>query len=267
MRIKTNFLQIKNQVFKRQTVNISYNVSCLAVSDKLLYLLLYYIASCIVLYIFYKSISFSLIVSIIVAAFLLPFKIKSEVIKRKKNLRSQFQDLLSALDVAIRSGENINLAFKSALHSLLLIYNDKSDIVIEVKKILDRLANNITLKEALNDFAKRSNVIEIKNFAAVINVIEGKSDKSGEVIKQTHSLISDTIEIELEIDTVISDKKNEQTIMLILPVVLVAVLNFLGNGFMDALHTTLVGRLVATIALIIFVSAYFISTKITNIRV
>ena len=167
----------------------------------------------------------------------------------------------------MRSGENINTAFKSALDSLLLIYNEKADIIIEVKQILNYLSNNIPLKDALANFAERSNIIEIINFSAVINVIEGKSDKSGDVIKQTQRLISETIEVELEIDTIISDKKNEQTIMLILPVIIVATMNFLGNGFMDALHTTFIGRVVATLALIIFACAYIISTKITNIRV
>lgn len=246
---------------------INYEISSLTIYEKLLYLVFYYFVSFIILYIFYKSFVFSLIMSLLVASLLMPFKQKNELLKRKKNLRVQFQDLLSALDVAMRSGENINTAFKSTLDSLLLIYNEKADIIIEVKQILSWLSNNIPLKDALANFAERSNIVEITNFSAVINVIEGKSDKSGDVIKQTQRLISETIEVELEIDTIISDKKNEQTIMLILPVIIVATMNFLGNGFMDALHTTIIGRVVATLALIIFACAYIISTKITNIRV
>ena len=63
---------------------INYEISSLTVYEKLLYLVLYYLVSFIVLYIFYKNIAFSLIISLLVASLMMPFKQKNELLKRKK---------------------------------------------------------------------------------------------------------------------------------------------------------------------------------------
>lgn len=227
-----------------------------------------YFGTCLMaFYIFYRNLAVGAVAALIIACSLMPVKINSSIIRRKKQFRRQFLDLMTALDVAMRAGENINNAFNSALKSLLLIYNEKSDIVIEIKQILMWMENNRPLKESLGNLAKRCQIEEIKSFATVIALIEGKSDKSDEVIRKTHQVIARSIEIEMEIETIIADKKNEQLIMLVLPVIIVGVMTFLGDGFMDTIHTTFIGRLITTSAIVIFILSYALSLKITKIDV
>ena len=86
-------------------------------------------------------------------------------------------------------------------------------------------------------------------------------------IWQTQQVISDKMEIEAEIETMITSTKSEQTMMLIMPILIVGCMSLMGEGFMDVLYTTTAGRLVSTLVLVIFAAAFFLSEKLTSIKV
>ena len=52
-----------------------------------------------------------------------------------------------------------------------------------------------------------------------------------------------------------------------LPLVILLAMGYVGSGFMDAIYETSLGRVVATIGLVIFIVSFFMSRKISNIKV
>ena len=55
--------------------------------------------------------------------------------------------------------------------------------------------------------------------------------------------------------------------MLVMPIVIVVAMSAMGGGLMDALFNTMLGHIVATVALIIFGVSYYIAVKASNIKV
>lgn len=55
--------------------------------------------------------------------------------------------------------------------------------------------------------------------------------------------------------------------MLVLPVLIVIVMSFLGGGFMDALFTTAMGRIAATIGLACTIVSYILAGRATDVKV
>ena len=84
---------------------------------------------------------------------------------------------------------------------------------------------------------------------------------------QTNDIIGEKIEVEQEIETGITAAKSETNVMLVMPIVIVIMLSAMGGGFMDALFTTAIGRIAATIALVLFVISFVLAKKFTNIDV
>ena len=80
----------------------------------------------------------------------------------------------------------------------------------------------------------------------------------------TRLCIGDKIEIQMELETMVSGQKSEQNIMLVMPVVFIVVLKSMGGGLIDL--ESPVGILSVTAAIIIFVLAYFVSKKIMDIK-
>ena len=221
----------------------------------------------IMAYLFYHLVWLSALVGLLAA---IPFErmyAKSTISRRKKSLRLQFKDFLSSMSVAARAGNVEVKAIKSALEDLRLTYADNSDIIREVENIiLQYEKGGLELKLLFDDFAERSDIEDIRNFATIFKAIDGKNDRFGDVVCQTEEIISEKIEIESEIDTMITGAKTETMTMLFMPIVIVVVMSVMGGGLMDNLFTTwFPGHLVATIALIIFVISFLLMVRVTDI--
>lgn len=222
----------------------------------------------VIAYLFYHLVPISVVIGALAGIYLEKMYAESTIKKRKKVLRLQFKDFLGSMSVAVRAGNVEAQAVKSALKDLMLSYNAKADIVKEVENIvLQYEKGGVELKVLFEDFANRSDIEDIRSFAAIYSVIEGKSDRFGDILMDTESIISEKIEIEQEIETTITSAKSETMVMLIMPIVIVVAMSSMGSGLMDSLFTTTVGHLSATVALIIFGISYILAVRGSNIEV
>ena len=190
----------------------------------------------------------------------------SAVIKRKAKLRAQFYDLLEAVSVSMRAGNPAFKALESAKGDLLLIYAPDSDILVELNIILSKFNNAVPLSEAFSDLAARSGLEDIASFASIYETIEGKSSRADEIVRETQQIISDKMEMEMEIETMMTAAKSEVTIMLFMPLVILLVISYAGAGFMDSIYTTPAGRVVAAFGLLIFIISVIFAKKFSRIE-
>lgn len=233
----------------------------------LVYILLSVIAG-VVAYLFYHLMLVSIVIGCLAGIYLEKMYAQATIRKRQMALRLQFRDFLESMSVAVRAGNVEVKALHSALSDLSVSYNDKADIIREVKHILVQYEKGgVELKTLFQDFADRSRLEDIKSFAAIYSVIEGKSDRFGDILLQTQEIIADKIEIEQEILTTITSAKSETNMMLVMPIIIVIMMSSMGGGLLDALFTTAAGHLAATAALILFGISYVIAVKASVIEV
>ena len=243
-----------------------YSVSPSGVIDHVLAFLIGLAAGFAVLFVFYQIFILSFIGGGMFGVVNIFISSQGAIKKRKQKLRIQFFDMLEAMSVAMRAGNPPMKALESAKEDLLLIYPDSSDIIIELRIIIGRFNNAIPLSEIFADFALRSGLEDIKSFASIYATIEGKSSRADEIVRETQQIISDKMEIEMEIDTMMTAAKSEVNIMLFMPLVILAVIGYAGAGFMDAIYTTSVGRLVSTFGLVVFIASFIMARKFSNIK-
>ena len=186
--------------------------------------------------------------------------------KRKTRLRLQFRDMLEALSVSMRAGNPPAKALQSAREDLLLLYDENSDIIVELDIITALFNNAVPLSEAFHDFAERSGLEDVESFASIYKTIEGRSSRADEIVRQTQAIISDKMEIEMEMETLMTAAKNEMNIMTVMPLVILLLLGNIASGLMDAIYTTTGGRLAATVGLIIFIVSVALGRKISSIK-
>ncbi|MEY8524320.1 hypothetical protein AALA90_15035 [Lachnospiraceae bacterium 38-10] len=222
----------------------------------------------VIAWLFYHILSISIIIGLVGGIYLEKMYQTSTIKRRQKMLRLQFRDFLESMSVAVRAGNVEAQAVKSALKDLKISYSGKADIVKEVENILLQYENGgIELKLLFEDLAVRSGIEDIHSFATIYSVIEGKSDRFGDILVQTQEIIGDKIEIEQEIQTTITSAKSETNMMLVMPVVIVIAMSAMGGSLLEALFTTAAGHLAATVALIIFGVSYVLASKAGDIEV
>ena len=219
-----------------------------------------------VLFIFYKLLPLSLAGGLLFGLVNIFLTARRTAVKRIFNLRVQFFDLLEAMAVSMRAGNTLLKSLQSAREDLLLVYPQDSDIITEIEIIIGRFNNAVPMSEAFSDLAQRSGLEDIESFASIYATIEGKSGRADEIVREIQQILADKMEIEMEIDTLMVAAKSEVNIMLLMPLVILAVIGYAGAGFMDAIYTTAVGRVVSTGGLIVFILSYAMARKFSSVK-
>lgn len=260
----------------------NYNVYYMSKKEKVLYFLLAFIVGGIVGYLFFGGLAKDdygnatimtyvlntlvfCVVGLATGKVFLPMRAKQIIEKKRKILNSQFRDMLEGLTTAIGAGKNIPDAFTSVKDDLANQYNEDSFILNEVNVILDGLQNNINIEDLLLDFGNRSGINEISNFANVFKVCYRKGGNIKDVIRNTHEILSDKMEINEEVMTIISSSRLNLNIMTIMPIFMIAAIKMMSPDF-AANFATPSGIIATVVAVVIFVLAYFIGKKIMVIK-
>lgn len=262
---------------------INYNVYKMSLNEKILYFLLAFVIGAGVAYLFYGGIgkddygnptmityildiTIMTLVGLAAGRFFLPIRKEQIIDSRKKKLRRQFIDLLDSLASSISSGKNVPNAFQAAREDLLVQYQPDAYIIQEVDNIISGIRNNVDVGSMLRNFGERSGIQDIRTFGRVFETAHAKGANLKDVVRNSHMILSNKCEIEAEIETKVTSNKNEQNIMIIMPIILVGMIKMAGSDFAEN-FTTPSGILCTTIAIASFVGAYMLGRKILKIEV
>lgn len=185
--------------------------------------------------------------------------------KRQKNLKLQFRDMLDSLATSLNSGKNVMDSFQSVAQDLQIQYDADADILHELNVILTGTYNNIPIESLIEDFGKRSEVEDIESFANVFEICYRQGGNLKDVINNTHLILNEKMEIEDEIRTMAANNSLQQKIMIVIPVFLVAIIKLMSPEF-AANFATPAGIIATTIAIVLFVIAYFVGKKVLDIK-
>ncbi len=217
-------------------------------------------------YIFYDNIWLSVLMSPYVYFYVKERK-KEVKQEEKRRLTVQFKDAMQSVSFALNVGYSIENAFREAVKELTPLYGEGSRIVIEFKSMIRRVEHNSNIEDVLMEFAENSSVDDIIYFAEVFQYAKRSGGDLIQIIKNTASAISDKIEVESEIQTVISGKKLEQRVMCVMPYGIILYLRLASPQFIVPLYGSPVGIIVMTVCLIIYLGANYMAKKIVNISV
>ncbi len=261
---------------------LNYRVYYMKPMEKFLTFLLAFVVGALVGYLFYGgigkdefgqptmltwvlNISIPAIVGTVAGRFFVPMRVESIIAKRKKELNHQFRDMLEALTTSLGAGKNVNDAFISVYEDMKIQYDVDAYILKELEVVISGIHNNIALEEILMDFGNRSDNDDIKSFANVFNVSYRKGGNIKDVIRNTHSILSDKMEISEDIETLVTSSKTEQNIMIVMPIALIGVIKMMSPEFAANFVTT-TGIISTTVSIVVFVVAYFVGKAVLDIK-
>ena len=185
--------------------------------------------------------------------------------KRDQQLRNQFRDMLDSLSASFSSGANSNDAFVTMSNDMIQQHGASSYIAKEAAEILNGVNQNVSVSEMLKNFAERSGNEDIENFANVYTIALEKGSNLKTVIRRTHSIISDRIAVNDEIQTKLASNKLQHTVMSIMPIGIVAILRMTNEAMAQSFASPL-GIIVNIIAILAFIGSYILGQKICDIK-
>ena len=181
--------------------------------------------------------------------------------REKKKRREQQKETL------LQAGYSMENAWRESEKEMTELYGQDGIFVGELHQINQAVGMNQPIEKLLYEFALRSDCEDIQNFSDVFLFAKRSGGDFHKIIATTIEHISDKIEVEREVQTVISAKKMEQKIMNVIPVFIILYLNLTSGEFLAPLYGNIIGISVMTGALGAYLAAIKISAKMTAIKV
>lgn len=243
-----------------------YDVYVMSKSERLFTILVAAIALFCIGYVFYHNVILALIVALF-AVKAPKIRTRQIIEKRKSQLALQFKDMLYSLSSALSVGKSVETGIRDSLQDLQVIYPDpQTDILVELELILRGLGMNNTIEEMFGQFAERAHLEDIDNFVDIFVTCKRTGGDLIEVMRSTSNTIGDKIEVKQEIETMISGKKYEFNVLMIMPVVMILFLTLTSGDYMAPVFSTIAGRIAMTAAIGFFALAYVVGSKIMKIN-
>ena len=187
--------------------------------------------------------------------------------RRRNTLLYHFGGFVSALHNAMRSGYSYENAVAVSADELTALYGPDDDMVHELKFMAGRMRMSVPPEELMEDLALRSGLRDIGIFSELIAVAKRTGGNMGKLLEDTWTTICGKIDTKQEIERQLSSVKFEQTIMSIMPAVIILYMRFSFGGFMDVLYGNPTGAAIMTGCLILYTIAFLVGKKLVRIEV
>ncbi|MBQ6787273.1 MAG: type II secretion system F family protein [Lachnospiraceae bacterium] len=187
--------------------------------------------------------------------------------KRKQLLNHQFREVILAVSSHLQAGFSVENAFMEAYRDICVLFGEKSLMARELMWILRRVENNESLEQSLLQLAQRSNLEDIYEFAEVFAIAKRGGGEIRSIMIRTADIIGDKMEVKREIHTIMSEKMLEQKIMQCMPFGMIGYLSLTSPGFLDSLYHSVVGIILMTVCLGVYVFACFLAERILDINI
>lgn len=262
---------------------LNYKVYYMSIVEKIIYFLLAFAVGVACGYLFYGGIGkdefgdptqITKILNIVIPSIVgcvtgylfLPIRVNQIIDKRRRMIKTQFRDMLESLSTSLNSGKNVTDAFLAVQQDLSMQYDEDAFIQNELRVIISGIRNNQDIEVLLYDFGRRTGVKDIIMFASIFRISYRKGGNIKEIIKNTNDIMRDKFDIQEDIETSMTSGKSELRMMMVMPVLMIGMFKGMSPDF-GANFTTPAGIMSTTISLVIYGVAYFIGSKIMDIKV
>lgn len=242
-----------------------YDTYLFSKEEKRKYFLMGLFISSALAFLFYKSIWAVLLFSPFAFVFL-QYQKRELVKKQKWEFNQQFRQGILCISSALNAGYSIENTFEEAIKDLRLMYPEEADIIQEFLWINQQLYLNETVENVLIDLARRTRIEDVENFAEIFQTAKRTGGDLMKIIQQTGKNIGERIEIQREMETLVAAKKMEANVMTVVPLGIILYMWITSPGFLDCLYHNLLGIVLMTAILLVYLVAYFITRKITDIQ-
>ncbi|MGX8688313.1 MAG: type II secretion system F family protein [bacterium] len=186
--------------------------------------------------------------------------------KRKDRLSEEFGEALAGIITGLRAGYSPENAFRETASDMAFRFGKGAEMTRELAIITKGLDNRVPLSRLLEEFAARSGITEIRDFAQVFGIASRNGGNMVLVMEQTGTLLQERLEVEREIRLLISSRQLELRIMEAVPFAIIFYISLTNRGFFDPLYHNPAGAVFMTVCLALYLAACALGEKIADIR-
>lgn len=187
--------------------------------------------------------------------------------RKQRQLLLEFKELLYVLSANLRAGYSMENAWIMAKKDMQLLYPQGFGLSEELENVATQLHLNVPVEQAVSALAERSRIEEIQSFAEVLFTAKRSGGNLIHMMEKTVVIIADKIEVEQEIQTMLTGKKLEQRIMCGMPMLMLLYLKITNPLYLTGMYHNWIGIGIMTLCLIGTGIAAYWGSRIVGIEV
>lgn len=175
----------------------------------------------------------------------------------KKRYIFQFKDTLSCLLTALEAGYSAEQAIGSVRNDIQMIYGREACMTVELEQMERKLELGQNVESVMAEFAEKTDIREIRNFADIFTVAKRSGGDIISLVRAAGRDMYEKIELEREIESIISANRTECLIMRLMPLGIILYFRLFSPSFLEPLYETSLGRM----AMIVLAAVYFFMSE------
>lgn len=192
---------------------------------------------------------------------------KRMIQKKRQNFQLQFKEAIQSLSAALNVGYSVENAMREVWKELQLLYQKEERILREFRFMIRQMEMNLSMEAILKEFAGRMEDEEVRLFVTVFAMAKRSGGDMIGIIRDAIYKIGEKIDVKREIDTMMSAKRLEFHIMSAVPFAMICYMKVSFPSFMKILYGNVLGVIVMTICLGVYLAAFEIGKRIVEIEV
>lgn len=187
--------------------------------------------------------------------------------KEEENFKKMFREWILLLSSSLSVGYSVENAIGQSYRELCLMFPGGGTMLEELKSMLAEAENNQSPEVLLEAFARRHPIEEVQSFVEVFCTARVSGGSLNGIIRNTAAQMAEIMDTRREIATLLASKVYEQRIMTVMPIAVLLYLRLGSREFLEGLYHNVAGILVATVCLIVYLSAYLIGKRMVQFEI
>ncbi len=183
---------------------------------------------------------------------------------RKKDAVAEFKEFLENLSSNLYAGMSFEHSFVNAYVQTKKLFLKHFVLEQPLINAKEKLQNHVPMEEVLFQFAEQAMLDEIWDFATLTSIAKRKGGNLMKIIRQANDHIGERMRLEQEIATVTAAKRLEQSIMCVMPFLMMIYMKFTNESYFEVLYHNPMGILFMSVCLFVIFIAYKLGTKIVR---
>ena len=193
---------------------------------------------------------------------------REEMQQRKQQIFAvQLQESLRMLSAALEAGRSLENAICGVCEEMERQGTDDSLVGREFYRMRQQLALNWPVERVWQSFAGRTGQRDVVETAMVVSAGKRAGGNLISVMRKSTLQIAERMEVDREIDTLLSSKKTELVIMLAMPIGILLYMRIVFNEMIAHLYHNAPGVIVMSLALALYLAAAWWGQRIIRIEV
>ncbi len=187
--------------------------------------------------------------------------------KKKDLFLKMFREWILLLSSSLAAGYSVENALGQSYKELTLMFPKGGIMLVELKDMLAKAENNLSPETLFMELAKKHPFDEVKSFVEVFCIARASGGSLNGVIRSTASRMAEIMDTRREIETFLSSKLYEQKIMTVMPAAVLLYVRVGSGDFLKGLYHNVVGAVVATVCLFIYLAAYLVAKRMVQFEI